>query len=62
VLRPAAHPTASELIEFCRARLANYKIPRHIEFRADLPRNPAGKPLKRLLRAESGPASPGTPS
>jgi len=52
VLRPAAHPTASELIEFCRARLANYKIPRHIEFRADLPRNPAGKPLKRLLRQE----------
>ena len=46
-------PTAAELIEFCRSRLANYKVPRQIEFRTDLPRNPAGKPLKRLLRQES---------
>jgi HIP---CoA ligase len=52
VLRPGAAPTAAELIEFCRARLANYKVPRQIEFRAGLPRNPAGKPLKRLLRQE----------
>jgi acyl-CoA synthetase (AMP-forming)/AMP-acid ligase II len=52
VLRPGAPPTTSELIDFCRVRLANYKIPRQIEFRADLPRNPAGKPLKRLLRQE----------
>jgi HIP---CoA ligase len=50
VRRPAKGPTSAELIEFCRAALANYKVPREIEFRADLPRNPAGKPLKRLLR------------
>jgi acyl-CoA synthetase (AMP-forming)/AMP-acid ligase II len=37
-------------------------VPRLIEFRTDLPRNPAGKPLKRVLRAEQAPASPGTPS
>jgi HIP---CoA ligase len=49
---PTVAPTAAELIEFCRARLANYKVPRQIEFRAGLPRNPAGKPLKRLLRQE----------
>jgi len=48
---PAA--TEAELIEFCRARLANYKVPRQVEFRSVLPRNPAGKPLKRLLRQES---------
>ena len=54
VRRAAASPTAAELIEFCRARLANYKVPRQIEFRTDLPRNPAGKPLKRLLRASPG--------
>jgi acyl-CoA synthetase (AMP-forming)/AMP-acid ligase II len=53
VVRPAAGPTPGELIEFCRSRLANYKVPRQIEFRTDLPRNPAGKPLKRLLRQES---------
>jgi len=54
VLRPAAAaPGASELIDFCRGRLANYKVPRQVEFRTDLPRNPAGKALKRVLRQES---------
>ncbi len=53
VLRPGIAATADDLIEFCKARLANYKVPRQVEFRADLPRNPAGKPLKRLLRQES---------
>ncbi len=52
VLRPGAEVSPTELIEFCRERLANFKVPRQVEFRADLPRNPAGKPLKRLLRGE----------
>jgi len=51
--RPGQEPDAEELITFCRTRLANYKVPRQVEFRAELPRNPAGKPLKRLLRQES---------
>jgi HIP---CoA ligase len=51
VRRQDADPGAAELIEFCRARLANYKVPREIEFRSELPRNPAGKVLKRLLRS-----------
>jgi acyl-CoA synthetase (AMP-forming)/AMP-acid ligase II len=62
VRRPGADPATADLIEFCRTVLANYKVPRLIEFRTDLPRNPAGKPLKRVLRAEQAPASPGTPS
>ena len=53
VLRPGIAATQDELIEFCKSRLANYKVPRQVEFRTDLPRNPAGKPLKRLLRQES---------
>jgi len=52
VLRPAIESSAGELIEFCKERLANFKVPRQVEFRADLPRNPAGKPLKRVLRGE----------
>jgi HIP---CoA ligase len=53
VRRPSApEVSVAELIEFCRASLANYKVPRHVEFRSDLPRNPAGKPLKRFLRQE----------
>jgi len=52
VIRPGRALSEAEVLAFCRARLANYKVPRVVEFRADLPRNPAGKPLKRLLRQE----------
>ena len=40
------------VLEFCRQRLANYKVPRQVEFRDVLPRNPSGKVLKRQLRGE----------
>jgi HIP---CoA ligase len=53
VPRPGAEPSAAELIEFCRERLANFKVPRQVEFRIDLPRNPSGKALKRVLRGEA---------
>jgi long-chain acyl-CoA synthetase len=45
--------TALEIKEFCSQRLANYKIPREISFVADLPKNPTGKVLKRVLRQEA---------
>lgn len=40
----------SELIDYARARIADYKAPRFVEFIDRLPRNPAGKVLKRELR------------
>jgi long-chain acyl-CoA synthetase len=40
----------SELIAFCRERLAAYKCPRSVDFRADLPRTEAGKLYKRRIR------------
>ena len=47
----AASPElATELIEFCRARLAHYKCPRSIDFIDELPRQDNGKIYKRLLR------------
>jgi HIP---CoA ligase len=52
VLRPGHALAEPEVLAWCRERLANYKVPRTVEFRADLPRNPAGKPLKRVLRQE----------
>jgi long-chain acyl-CoA synthetase len=43
---------AEELVAHCRTLIAGYKIPRHIELRADpLPKTGAGKVLKRELRA-----------
>jgi acyl-CoA synthetase (AMP-forming)/AMP-acid ligase II len=53
VTRPGYELTAGAVIGFCRERLANFKVPRQVEFRTELPRNPSGKPLKRLLREES---------
>jgi HIP---CoA ligase len=42
-----------QVLAFCQERLANYKVPRQVVFRAGLPRNPGGKVLKRLLREET---------
>jgi acyl-CoA synthetase (AMP-forming)/AMP-acid ligase II len=39
-----------ELIEFAREHVAHYKVPRSIDFEAELPRLPTGKLYKRLLR------------
>jgi long-chain acyl-CoA synthetase len=50
-------PTAEELIAFARSRLAGYKLPRIVEFVAELPRTPSGKVLKRDLRERYAPAA-----
>ena len=49
-LRPSMHATGDELISFCGERLAGYKKPRSVEFVDELPRDAAGKLLKRKLR------------
>ncbi|HEY2316112.1 MAG TPA: FadD3 family acyl-CoA ligase [Streptosporangiaceae bacterium] len=53
VTRPGQQLAAAEVLAHCRERLANFKVPRQVEFRSELPHNPSGKPLKRLLREES---------
>src|SRR5262245_43827622 len=40
------------LTTHCRSRLGGFKVPRELVIRDSLPRNPSGKVLKRLLRAE----------
>ena len=52
VLRVGRVLSSETVVDFCRSRLANYKIPRQVVFVDALPRNPAGKVLKRLLRDE----------
>jgi HIP---CoA ligase len=53
VAKPGSQLTEMDVLAHCRSRLANFKVPRYVEFRTELPRNPAGKPLKRLLKEES---------
>jgi o-succinylbenzoate---CoA ligase len=48
--RAGVEATAEDLIGHCAAHLANYKVPRAIHWRDTLPRNAAGKLLRRLLR------------
>ncbi len=52
VLKPdATLITSDDLIAFCRGNLANYKLPRRVEFsETDLPKSSTGKVLKRMLR------------
>ena len=41
--------TKEEIIEFCRTKLTNYKVPKSISFREELPKSNVGKILRRLL-------------
>jgi acyl-CoA synthetase (AMP-forming)/AMP-acid ligase II len=50
VLRPGTALTEAELIAWSRENMANYKVPRSVAFRDDLPRNAAGKIAKLDLR------------
>ena len=54
VARPGASVPEDELIEFCRARLARYKVPKSVVFTDTLPQTGAGKVDKTLLRARYG--------
>ena len=49
-LKPGVELDLDMLLEFCREKLAGYKIPRQIAFVDALPRNPSGKILKTTLR------------
>src|SRR5260370_13101804 len=50
-LQPGAGADEQELIDWCRVRIADYKRPRSVDFVAELPRDQAGKLLKRSIRA-----------
>ncbi|WP_304025921.1 MULTISPECIES: long-chain-fatty-acid--CoA ligase [Desulfovibrio] len=52
VPRPGETLTTAELTAHCRARLANYKVPKFFEFREELPKSLIGKVLRRILRDE----------
>ena len=50
VRRPGSDLTEEELLDWARGRIAGFKRPRSVDFADELPRNPSGKLLKRVLR------------
>ena len=48
--RPGVELDEEELLAFCRSKLASYKAPARIRFVEELPRNAAGKLLRRVVR------------
>jgi steroid-24-oyl-CoA synthetase len=58
-LKPGSSAAADDLRAHCAAKLANFKVPEHVELRDEpLPRNPAGKVLKNVLRGDETSFSP----
>jgi fatty-acyl-CoA synthase len=53
-LKPNQTPSEQEIIDFCKERLAKYKVPKSVVFINALPRNAAGKVLKTDLRKQYG--------
>lgn len=52
VVQPGQELTKAEILNHCRKKLANYKIPKQVEFRDELPKTIVGKVLRRTLRTE----------
>jgi len=49
--------SAEDVVRFCHEQLTNYKVPKQIEFRTELPKTNVGKILRRQLRDENKPAA-----
>ena len=61
VLKEGESATSTEILEYCRQRLAKFKVPKQVEFRTELPKTLVGKVLRRkLLEEEVKRAAPGT--
>jgi long-chain acyl-CoA synthetase len=52
VVKKDPNLTADALIAYCRTQLTGYKVPKHVYFRAELPKSNVGKILRRELRDE----------
>jgi len=52
VVRKDPALTENDVLKYCREQLTNYKCPRDVEFRAELPKSNVGKILRRELRDE----------
>jgi long-chain acyl-CoA synthetase len=50
VVRTDPNVTEQDILDYCRKNLTNYKRPKHVEFREELPKTNVGKILRRALR------------
>jgi acyl-CoA synthetase (AMP-forming)/AMP-acid ligase II len=58
IVRKNDAATEADILKFCDGKMASYKTPKGAVFIDEIPRNPTGKPLKRLLRDQfPGPAT-----
>jgi 2-aminobenzoate-CoA ligase len=62
VLKPGRSVTSGELIEYCKDKIARYKLPREVVFVNELPRTPTGKLLRRVLRQSDSQKVQSTPA
>jgi long-chain acyl-CoA synthetase len=53
ILKQGHHATAEELTDFCKERLAVFKVPKQFIFRNELPKSLIGKVIRRVLRDEA---------
>ena len=64
VLKPGASATAQDIREFCRERIAHYKVPKYVRFVSEIPMTVTGKPQKFVMRrhmmTELGISAPAT--
>lgn len=51
-LKPGAQAGEDELLDWCRKELAGYKVPKSVDIVTDLPKNAAGKILRRVVREQ----------
>ncbi|CAN5497146.1 DUF1446 domain-containing protein [soil metagenome] len=61
IARPGSGLSEAELLAHCAGRLADYKMPRQVVLRTELPMTPAGKIHKAQLRAEAAPQEAASP-
>lgn len=54
VKAPESDISADDLLLYCQDKLARFKIPKHVKFMDELPRNATGKVLKRVLKDDIG--------
>ena len=52
ILKEGQSATSEELIEYCKDKIAKFKLPTEIEFRNELPKTNVGKILKKDLKSE----------